>query len=89
MKLGNGVSVYEKLIIREQIPFALLHFNSNMVIPSQSKTDMLSQVHINGECTQSITNTLVTPCKLKENKTETIFFLLCCHFLIIAFIEQQ
>lgn len=46
--LGNGFSVYEKLIIREQIPFSLLPFNSKMHIPYQSETDMLSQVSING-----------------------------------------
>lgn len=86
MQFGNGFSIYEKLIIREQMPFALLPFNSNMDIPCQSKNDMLSQVYINGECTQSIAFPLVTPCKLKENKTVTIFFILCCHFLIPGFI---
>lgn len=74
VQLGNGFSVYEKLIIREQIAFALLPFNINMDIPCQSKTGTLSQVYIKGGCTQSITYPLSAPCKLKENNIETIFF---------------
>lgn len=81
MQLGNGFSVYEELIIREQIPFSLLPFSSSMYIPCQSTTDTLSQVYINGECIQRITYPPVPPCKLKENKIESVFFFTVLPFL--------